>query len=394
LPDNPERQRWELEFLSALGAVLQAVKGFAAPDTGNTYARARKLWEQLDSPSEFLGVPLGQSFYHTYRGEFDLALHFDESLLRLSRQRNDSDGLVLGHLSSGRTLMLVGRLASSRSHLEEVLALYDPTSRGLLVHQAGINPHLSSRAYLGVVLFCLGYPEQALAQSKAAIADARRLVHPTSLAASLSMGGVLLSLAGKNAALRERANQLAAVAAEQGFPLWRAAATAYHGWLQVKHGDVTHGIPLLRSGTAAFRATGSEAYAPYFVALMARACDIAGQVEEALTLLEDALQIVERTKERWLAAELNRHKGELLLRQGQSEAAEELYRKALSIAVKQEAKLWELRAAASLARLLRDQGRHAEARDLLAPVYGWFTEGFDTPDLKEAKALLDELEGG
>jgi predicted ATPase len=125
------------------------------------------------------------------------------------------------------------------------------------------------------------------------------------------MGGVLLSLAGKNAALRERANQLAAVAAEQGFPLWRAAT--YHGWLQVKHGDVTHGIPLLRSGTAAFRATGSEADAPYFIALMARACDIAGQVEEALTLLEDALQIVERTKERWLAAKLNRHKGELLL---------------------------------------------------------------------------------
>jgi predicted ATPase len=176
LPDNPERQRWELEFLSALGAVLQAVKGFAAPDTGNAYARARELWEQLDSPSEFLGVPLGQSFYHTYRGEFDLALHFDESLLRLSRQRNDSDGLVLGHLSTGRTLILVGRLASSRSHLEEVLGLYDPTSRGLPVHQAGINPHVSSRAYLGVVLFCLGYPEQAIAQSKAAIADARRLV--------------------------------------------------------------------------------------------------------------------------------------------------------------------------------------------------------------------------
>ena len=130
---------------------------------------------------------------------------------------------------------------------------------------------------------------------------------------------------------------------------------------------------------------------PYHIALLARACEIAGQIEEALTLLDDALQIVERTGERWFAAELNRHKGQLLLRQGHSEAAEELYRKALSIAEEQEAKLWELRAAASLARLRRDQGRHAEARDLLAPVYGWFTEGFDTADLKEAKALLDEL---
>ena len=130
---------------------------------------------------------------------------------------------------------------------------------------------------------------------------------------------------------------------------------------------------------------------PHHIALLAGACEIAGQIEEALTLLDDALQIVERTGERWFAAELNRHKGQLLLRQGHSEAAEELYRKALSIAEEQEAKLWELRAAVSLARLRRDQGRHAEARDLLAPVYGWFTEGFDTPDLKEAKALLDEL---
>ena len=132
---------------------------------------------------------------------------------------------------------------------------------------------------------------------------------------------------------------------------------------------------------------------PHFIALLARACEIAGQVEEALALLDDALQIVERTGERWFAAELNRHKGRLLLRQGHSGAAEKLYRKALSIAVEQEAKLWELRTAVSLARLRRDQGRRAEARDLLAPVYNWFTEGFGTPDLKQAKALLDELTG-
>jgi predicted ATPase len=130
---------------------------------------------------------------------------------------------------------------------------------------------------------------------------------------------------------------------------------------------------------------------PHYTDLLASACEIAGQIEDGLTQLDNALRIVERTGERWFAAELNRHKGQLLLRQGHSEAAEELYRKALNIAWEQEAKLWELRAAASLARLRRDQGRRAEARGLLAPVYGWFTEGFDTPDLKEAKALLDEL---
>jgi predicted ATPase len=152
-------------------------------------------------------------------------------------------------------------------------------------------------------------------------------------------------------------------------------------------------MSLLRSGLAAYRATGTDLWTPYNTALLARACELAGQIEEGLTLLDDALQIVERTGQRWFAAELNRQKGQLLLRQGHSEAAEGLYRKALSISQEQGAKLWELRAAASLARLRRDQGSPAEARDLLAPVYGWFTEGFDTQDLMEAKALLDELGG-
>ena len=132
-------------------------------------------------------------------------------------------------------------------------------------------------------------------------------------------------------------------------------------------------------------------WVPHHIAVLVAACKIAGQAEEASTLLDDALQIVERTGERWFSAELNRQKGQLLLREGQTEAAEELYRKALGIAEEQEAKLWELRAAVSLAGLRRDQGRAADARELLAPVYGWFTEGFGTADLKEAKALLDEL---
>ena len=274
--------------------------------------------------------------------------------------------------------MFAGRFASSRSHLEEVLALYDPISHRSLVHQAGIHPQVVSQAYLGIVLFCLGFPDQALAQSNAAIAEARRLAHPPSLAVSLAIGAMLLSLVGDNAALDERADQLVAVATEQGFPFWRAQGTIYRGWVKVKNGDVAEGISLLRSGSTAYRATGAELWMPHYIALLAGACEIAGQIEEAVTLLDDALQIVERTGERWFAAELNRHKGQLLLRQGHSEAAEELYRKALSIAEEQEAKLWELRAAASLARLRRDQGRRAEARDLLAPVYGWFTEGFDT----------------
>ena len=391
LPDTPERQRQELEFYSTLGAVLQVVKGFAAPETGRAYARARELWAQLGAPTEFLRVAFGQSLYHMNRGELDLALRFDEDLLRLSRQRNDSAGLFLSHQSIGRNLLFSGKFALSRSHLEEAITLYDPNFPRRLVHQSGTSPQVASQAFLGNVLFCLGYPEQALARSNASIADARSLAHPPSLALSLSIGSRLLSLVGDNAALDERADQLVAVTTEQGFPYWRAVGDILRGWAKAKNGDLTEGISLLRSGSTAFRGTGAEVYVPHHTALLAGAYEIAGQIDDAVTLLDDALQIVERTGERWLEAELYRHKGQLLLRQGNSEAAEELYRKALSIAAEQAAKLWELRAAASLARLRRDRGRPGEARDLLAPIYGWFTEGFDTADLKEAKALLDQL---
>jgi class 3 adenylate cyclase/predicted ATPase len=391
LPDAPKRQRQELEFWSTLGAVLFAVKGQAAPETGRAYARARGLWEQLGSPPEFLQAPYGEARYHVFRGELDLAQRLDQSLLRLSRERNDSAGLVLGHFSSGRNLMFAGRFVSSRSHLEEVLTLHDPISDSSLVHQIGFYPHVNAQGLLGIVLFCLGFPDQALARSSAAIAEARRLVHLPSLAASLTNGTTVLLLAGDNAALDEWVDQVVAVTTEQGFPVWRAQGTIFRGWVKVKNGDVAEGISLLRSGSSASRATGAEAWMPHYLALLAGACEIAGQVEEAVTLFDHALQIVERTGQRWLAAELNRLKGKLLLRQGHAEGAEQLYRKALSIAQEQGAKLWELRAAVSLARLHRDQRRHTEAHGLLAPVYGWFTEGFGTRDLKGAKALLDEL---
>jgi predicted ATPase len=392
LPEGLDRQRQELEFRSALGATLQAVKGLAAPEVGDAFARARELWEQLGSPSEFLQVPYRQSIYHMNRGELDLAHRLGEDLLRLSGQRSDSAGLVLGHACCGWSLKYLGRFASSRSHLEEVLALYDPIPHRALFHQTGTHPKVVAQAYLGIVLFCLGYPDQALARSNAALAEARRFAHPRVLALSLALGALPLSLAGDDTVLGECADQLCAVATEQGFPQWRAEGTIYRGWVKAKNGDVAEGISLLCSGSTAFRATGAELWMPYGFALFARALEIAEKFEDAVTQSDAALEIVEKTGVRWLAAELYRYKGELLLRLGQPDAAEELYLKALTIAEEQGAKLWELRAAASLARLRRDQGRHAEARDLLAPVYSWFTEGFGTPDLKEAKALIEALD--
>ena len=187
------------------------------------------------------------------------------------------------------------------------------------------------------------------------------------------------------------ADQLVALTTDQGFPFYRDQGGIYRGWAKVKNGNAVQGLSLLRSGSADYRTTGAEAWMPHHIALLAAACEIARRIEEGLTLLDDALQIVERTGERWLEAELNRHKAQLLLRRGHTEAGEQLLRKALSIAEEQGAKLWQLRAAVSLAQLRRDQGREAEARELLAPVYSWFTEGFESAALKEAKALLDEL---
>jgi predicted ATPase len=163
--------------------------------------------------------------------------------------------------------MFAGRFASSQSHLEKMLALYDPISHRSLVHQAGFHPHVGAQAYLGIVLFCLGFPDQSLARTNAAIAEARRLTHPPSLAVSLSLGAVPLSFVGDNAALDERARELVAVTTEQGFPIWRAMGTIYRGWVKVNNADVAEGRSLLGSGSTAFRATGAEAWLPYFLRL-------------------------------------------------------------------------------------------------------------------------------
>jgi predicted ATPase len=391
LPDTHERQTRELEFWSALGGVLLLLKGNAAAETGNAYARGRALWERVGGPTEFLRLPWGQARFHMFRGELDLALWQAEEILQLGRQRNDQAGLVMGHYSAGYSLMCTGRFASCRSHLEEVLAAGGPESDALLLQQAGFHPKLTSQAIFGTILFYLGYPDQALAQSGAAIDAARRLAHPASLAGSLLFGVKLLSHTGDNATLTEWADQLFTVTAEQGLGFWGAIGSLYRALATVRCGDVAEGMSLLRSGLSAYRATGAVTTLPFYIDFLAEACESAGLIDESFALLDEALEIAERTGERWFAAELHRHKGRLLMRQGDTESAEKAYQTALSIAAEQEAKLWELRATVDLARLRRDQDRRAEAHDLLAPIYCWFTEGFATPDLKEAKAVLDEL---
>src|SRR5262249_33099719 len=263
LPENSERQRQELEFRSALGAVLIAVKGFSAAETGNAYARARELWEQLGSPMEFLQVPYGQSLYHAVRGELDLAQRLDQDLRHLSHKRNDAAGLVMAHWSSGRDLMFVGRFESSRSHLEQALALYDPNAHHSLVEQAGFHFQVVLQAYLGIVLFCLGFPRQAMESSDTAIGEARGLAHPPSLVTGLTFGCRLRSLAEQNSVSEAQPDEVIAVSIEQGFPFWGAMGTIYRGWVKAKNGDATEGISLLRSGSSAYLATGARLWVPH-----------------------------------------------------------------------------------------------------------------------------------
>jgi DNA-binding winged helix-turn-helix (wHTH) protein/predicted ATPase len=390
LPESSERLRQELEFRAALGALLRFVKGQAAPETCEAYARTSKLWEQLGSPPEFRQIPYGLSMVHVYRGELDQARRVGEGLLRLSRQRNDPAGMILGHSAAGQSILLAGGFAVSRSHLEDLLTIDDPGAERTPVQRTGSHP-LLTQGVLAIGLQCLGFPDQGAKRSEAAIADARRLVQPTYLAVGLALGSLHSALARDQPGLTERSDALMAVASEQGLPFYQAWAAMFRGHAKVRQGDVAEGMALLRGGEAAYRRTGAVMWLPCFIALLAEAHEMSGQTLEAACLLDDAARLAERTGERWYAAELYRQKGGLMLRQGHSEAVERLYSKALSIAQEQGAKLWELRAATSLARLHREQGRRAEACDVLAPICGWFTEGFNTAELHEAKALLAEL---
>lgn len=393
LPDARQRKQQELELLAARGAALRYAKGQAAPETGHAFARARELWEELGSPSEYLLVPFGQSRYHTYRGELDIAHRLDEDLLRLSRERNDSAGVVLGHDCSGRDLLLAGSFESARWHLEQVIELYDPIAHSSLVHQTGSQSRVVAQGYLGIALFCLGFPDQALVRSDAAVSEARTLAHPPSLAACLAQRARLLSLVGDDAALSQLARELIALASDQGFPMYHLMGTVYLGWSNFKAGAPAEGLALLRSGSSAYRTTGTETNTSYYAALLAQACAMAGHVDEALAILNDAMQIADRTGERWFEAELCRHKGELLLQKHQHDLAEENFRKALAVAKDQKARLWGLRAAMSLCRLARgsdlDRDRASDSGETLASIYRWFSEGFSARDLVAAKALLD-----
>jgi predicted ATPase len=255
------------------------------------------------------------------------------------------------------------------------------------------DPYISSGSYLALSLFALGYPEQAVARQREVLVRARELDHPASLAYALSFACFIAQLGRDRQGAEHYLELLIPMTREQGFEFWLAPGTICRGWILAGRSQLMEGIYELRQGLMAYQATGSEASMTYFLALLAEAHGAAGQAAEGEELLAAALERVERTGERYYEAELHRLRGEMLLALPERDRAEAeiCLRRALVVARDQDARMWELRAATSLARLWRDQNRSVEAVDLLAPIYAWFTEGFDTINLKEAKALLDEL---
>jgi predicted ATPase/class 3 adenylate cyclase len=392
LPDTPERQRLELELQSALGGALVASRGIAAPETGSAYARARVLCEQLGDSVSLIPVLSGQISHHFGRAEYALAQRTAEDLLRLAKSRGDTASELVGSRSMGLNLHLLGEFRGAVRSFERVLHLYDPNEHSALTAVAAYDMRALALTYLSVDLFILGETDDALSRGEEAISWSRQLNHPHTLGYALSFGALLHMLRHENEKAEAMTEEVLALAAAQNLPVWLPSANVLRGYLRVARGD-TEALSFARQGIAAKNAQGSVLNQPFFLSLLAASCERIGKPEEALSLLAEAFAIAERTGERWFEAELHRLRGDWLLVycRGKEAEAETCLQQALALAHQQEAKIWELRSAVSLARFWSARGRLREARDLLVPLCDAFARSRPIPDIEAAKALLIEL---
>ena len=392
LPDTAERTQQELSLQTTLGSALMAAKGQGAPEVGQAYARARELCRQVGETPQLFPVLFGLWRFYLVRAEYQTARELAEQCLSLAQRVHDPALLLEAHFALGGSLLWLGEMAPAHAHLEQSMALYVPQEHRALAFRAGIDLEVWGLSHEAFALWSLGSPDQALRQGHKALTLAQALSHPPSLAAVLFYVAFIHCFRREAHATQERAEAAMALANEQGFPQWLAVGMILRGWALAMQGQGEEGRAQIRQALAAWRAMGAGMAVSHWLVLLAEAYGQAGQGEEGLRLLAEALAHVDTTGERQFAAEVYWLKGELLLRQAipDEAQAETCLHQALDIARRQQAKSWELRAALSLARLRRQQGKRAEAHGLLAPIYGWFTEGFDTADLQEAKALLDE----
>jgi predicted ATPase len=393
MPESPERNQQELKLQLTLGIPLGATRGVGAPQVGRVYARARELCQKLvESPQLFPSL-FGMWLYYSFT-KSQTAQKIGEQLHTIARRAQDPELNLQAHHALWTTSFVLGNFVKAREHAEQGMIIYDPQQhRSHAFIYGGHDPGVCCRFFGALAMWFLGYPDQALDRVNEAVSLAQDLSHPFSLAIALFFAARLHLYRQEPQASQERAEAAIALCSEHGFALSLSEATMVLGWALTAQGKGAEGIAQVRQGLAAYRATGAERERPYYLSLLAEAYGEAGQPEEGLKVLVEALALVDKTGERNWEAEVHRRKGELLLmQQGQKVVkAEECFRQALDTARRQQAKSLQLRAAMSLSRLWQHQGKQEEARQLLAEIYDWFTEGFDTADLKEAKSLLEQL---
>jgi predicted ATPase len=392
-PDPADRTQQELNFQIMLGPALIATKGSAAPEVEQTYARARVLCQQVGETPQLLPVLRGLCRFYRNRGALQTARELGEQLDRLAQREAALAPRLEAHETLGNTLFMLGEYSAAQTHLQQGIALTDPQAQQALALRYGVAPGVTCLAYTIHTLWCLGYPQQALQRSQEAIALAEALAHPHSLALAQFFVTSLHHRRRDIPAVQSQADALLTLATAQGFPLWAGFATCWLGWALVMQGGGEAGMTQLRQGLAAVLATGQTLSRPFCLVLLAEAAGQAGQIAEGLRLLAKALTAFETSGRGDMRSEAYRLQGGLLLRQAVPEVAqaEVCFQQALSLARRQRARSWELRAAMSLSRLWHGQGRRTEAQALLSEIYNWFTEGVETADLREAKLLLEEL---
>jgi predicted ATPase/class 3 adenylate cyclase len=396
LPDTLARTRQELELQLALGSVLRMIKGHTAPDVEYTYTRAYDLSQQMGDSPQRLAALMSLWRFYLNQAKLQTARELAEQCFALAQHVQDPEALQDAHRMLGATSLFQGEPAAARVHLERGIALYDAQGGRQRALSGGMDHGVTCRSYAAWALWLLGYPEQALTKIHDALTLASELSHAFSLAFALNYASMLHAWRREVHLAKERAEAVITLSNEHAFIHAMSVGMIRRGWTLAKQGAVAEGIGHLHQGLATQRDTGTEMALPQHLALLAEAYWQGGQVGEALRVLAEAMAHVDRTGVRWPEAELYRLKGECLLawacQRRTEREAEECFRQALDIARRQQAKSLELRAAMSLASLWRHRGRRVEANRMLAGIYNWFTEGFETPDLQEAKALLEALQ--
>ena len=391
LPDDRGRQQHELDLQIGIGQALLATKGYSAPAVAEAYGRARELAEQLDRPDYLAPLLHGLWALHLVRGELKVALALAEELEMFGTAHDNLSASLVGKEERGMACFWLGEITTARALFEQCDALSDPAHRAVLAAWVAQDQYVQTLLYLAIILAVQGYIEQGRTRLNSALTEARRLRHAHTSAEAFQWASIFEIFLSWPHEANRYAQELTVLSNEHGFPYWAVWGNFCQGYSLTMLGRPEEGLHLMTNGLSSLRAMGAFVGMPWALTGVAAAYGALGRPVEGLDCLGEAAKIIEKTGERANEFDVALSRGDLLLATGDRTTAEESYRQAFAIATQQGIRLSELRGATALARLWRDEGKRTEARNLLAPVYNWFTEGFDTPVLMEAKALLDAL---